>query len=93
MCLFHYMCLSSLYAMYNFFKISFCLRSFSAFSSNIKELISILIESLILMTTISIYQNYNLDKIKEILSTFLDIVQSFINYIIYKKLKKIIINL
>ncbi|MCX7870069.1 MAG: hypothetical protein N2485_00600 [bacterium] len=56
--------------------------------SNIKELISILIESLILMTTISIYQNYNLDKIKEILSAFLDIVQSFINYIDLQEVKE-----
>lgn len=55
---------------------------------NIKELISILIESLILMATISIYQNYNLDKIKEILSTFLDIVQSFVNYIDLEEIKE-----
>ncbi|MGC8814737.1 MAG: hypothetical protein ACP5O4_00805 [bacterium] len=54
----------------------------------IKELISILIESLILMSTIAIYQNYNLDKIKEILSIFLDIVQSFINYIDLDEIKE-----
>ncbi len=55
---------------------------------NVKELISILIEALILMTAISVYQNYNLDKIKEILSTFLDIVQSFINYIDIQEIKE-----
>jgi hypothetical protein len=55
---------------------------------NIKELISILIESLILMATIAIYQNYNLDKLKEILSTFFDIVQSFINYLDLEEIKE-----
>jgi len=56
---------------------------------NIKELISILAESLILTATIVIYQNYNVDKIKEILSTFFDIVQSFINYIDLEEIKEI----
>jgi hypothetical protein len=55
---------------------------------NIKELISILIESLILMATVAIYQNYNLDKLKEILSTFFDIVQSFINYLDLEEIKE-----
>ena len=55
---------------------------------NIKELILILIESLILMATIAIYQNYNLDKLKEILSTFFDIVQSFINYLDLEEIKE-----
>ena len=55
---------------------------------NIKELISIFIESLILMATIAIYQNYNLDKLKEILSTFFDIVQSFINYLDLEEIKE-----
>jgi hypothetical protein len=55
---------------------------------NIKELISILIESLILIATFAIYQNYNLDKLKEILSTFFDIVQSFINYIDLEEIKE-----
>jgi hypothetical protein len=55
---------------------------------NIKELISILIESLMLMATIAIYQNYNLDKLKEILSTFFDIVQSFINYLDLEEIKE-----
>jgi hypothetical protein len=55
---------------------------------NIKELISILVESLILMATVGIYQNYNLDKLKEILSTFFDIVQSFINYLDLEEIKE-----
>jgi len=55
---------------------------------NIKELISILIESLILMATIAIYQNYNLDKLKEILSTFFDIVRSFVNYLDLEEIKE-----
>jgi hypothetical protein len=55
---------------------------------NIKELILILIESLILMATIAIYKNYNLDKLKEILSTFFDIVQSFINYLDLEEIKE-----
>jgi len=55
---------------------------------NIKEIILILIESLILMATIAIYQNYNLDKLKEILSTFFDIVQSFINYLDLEEIKE-----
>jgi hypothetical protein len=55
---------------------------------NIKELISILMESLILMATIAIYQNYNLDKLKEILSTFFDVVQSFINYLDLEEIKE-----
>mgnify|MGYP001773359837 CR=1 FL=1 len=48
---------------------------------NISEIISILLESLILMAALTLYQKYDLNKTKEILSTFLDITKSFLAYV------------